>query len=198
MQRGTPPPLLSPELLGVITSRVSALKLGDPGPSGDDVAVILDAAASAPDHGRLAPWRFVVIEGAARERLGALLATSAEARHAQITAAQLEAERLKAFRAPMVMIAAAHLTPSAKVPGVEQILAVGAAVENMFLAAHALGYGAMWRTGPAAYDRAVKQGLGLEPDDHVVAFLYLGTVLASGTPRARGKLEDVVRHLHPG
>ena len=104
-------------------------------------------------------------------------------------AEEIERTGLKALRAPTIVVVAARITASPKIPDVEQIVAVGAAVQNMFLVAHGLGLGAMWKTGGAAYDPAVKAALGLEASDHVVAYLYLGTPATPGTPR-QNKLDD--------
>lgn len=182
------------DLFEAIATRASAIKLADPGPSREQLQRIIEAGARAPDHGRLAPWRFVVIEGAARDRLGNAMAESLRARDAAADEAQLQREREKVTRAPVIIAVAAHTKPGHKVPESEQVLAVAAAVENMFLTAHALGYGAMWKTGPSAYDARVKTALGLAVEDQVVAFLYLGTTAMVGKARP-GLIEDRVQWL---
>jgi nitroreductase len=100
------------------------------------------------------------------------------------SADELEKAGQKVMRAPTIVVVAARTTAPSKVPAIERIVAVGAAVQNMFLAAHALGLGAMWKTGDAAYDDKVKTALGLEASDQIVAFLYLGTAVGKGEPRA--------------
>lgn len=162
-----------------IQSRASALKLGAPSPTREHLDIILRAGIRAPDHGRLKPWRFVVLEGDARSKLADAMAELLRRKVPQVTDAQLEAERGKALRAPTIVVAAARITKG-KIPEIEQVAAVAAGVQNMFLAAHALGYGAMWKTGAAAYDDAVKVALGLLPEDQIVAMLYLGTVVIPG------------------
>jgi nitroreductase len=181
------------DLLEGIESRTSALKLGAPGPTREHIEAIVRAATRAPDHGRLRPWRFVVLEGDARVKLGDAMAAMLRSKFPDATEAQLDAERGKPMRAPTV-IAVAAKTRKGKIPEIEQVLAVGAAVQNMLLAAHALGYGAMWKTGGAAYDASVKALLGLEPEDHIVALLYLGTVTTPG-PLVQAPLEGVVSWL---
>ena len=183
------------DLVTGITSRASALKLAEPGPSSTDLDTILKAAVAAPDHGRLAPWRFVVIAGAARHRLSELFLLAKLTQTPDASPTQLDNERQKAFRAPTVIVAAAHITKDHKVPEVEQVVAVGAAVQNMLLAAYALGYGTMWRTGPAAYLPEVKRGLGLEEDNHIVGFVYVGTTSVPGQLRPRSFSEETVRVL---
>jgi nitroreductase len=169
------------DLLTGIETRASALKLSAPGPTREQIEQILRAGMRAPDHGRLRPWRFVVLEGDARKKLGDAMAELLRAKSPQATAEQLDAERNKVMRAPTIVVAAARITKG-KIPDVEQVAAVSAGVQNMFLAAHALGVGAMWKTGAAAYAASAKTALGLQPEDHIVAFLYLGTIATSGTP----------------
>jgi nitroreductase len=168
------------DVLEAIESRASAVKLSAPGPTRVHLEQIIRAGARAPDHGRLRPWRFAVMEGDARLRLGDALASMFKAKQPQATDVQLEGERAKVLRAPTIVAVAAHLMPG-KIPPSEQVWAVAAAVENMFLAANALGYGAMWKTGAGAFDANVKRALGFAAEDHIVAFLYLGTVLTAGT-----------------
>jgi nitroreductase len=177
------------DLLEAIDGRSSALRLSEPGPARTDLERILSAGGRAPDHGRLSPWRFVVIEGEARAILGGAMAEARRKTAPPPSEQELARERVKPFRAPTIVTVAARVTVNEKVPEIEQVVAVGAAVENMILAAQALGYGAMWRTGAAAYDTGVKQALGLEPTDHIVAFLYLGTALAAGPARNESVLQ---------
>ncbi len=168
------------DLLEGIQSRVSAVKLGAPGPSRDHLDQILRAGMRAPDHGRLKPWRFVVLEGEQRAKLADAMADMLRRKAPQATQAQLDAERAKPMRAPTIVVVAARIAKG-KIPEIEQIASVAAGVQNMFLVAHALGYGAMWKTGAAAYDAEVKTTLGLLPQDHIVALLYLGSVVTPGT-----------------
>lgn len=167
------------ELLSGIETRTSALKLSAPGPTREHIEQIIRAGARAPDHGRLRPWRFAVLEGAARERLGDAMARMQREKFPQSTPEQLAAERAKVMRAPTIIVVGAKITKG-KIPPIEQLGAVAAAVQNMFLAAQALGYGAMWKTGGAAYDAGVKEMYGLASEDHIVAFLYLGTTTTPG------------------
>jgi nitroreductase len=166
------------ELFDAIDSRSSAGRLTAPGPSPAEIARLLQAAERAPDHGRLKPWRFIVLDGAAREAFATAAAASKRIRIPTLTEEQLAAEREKILRSPSIVVAACIADrANTKVPEIEQVIAVGAAVENLFLAAHGLGYGVMWKTGAAAYDSAVKALLGLRPSDHIVAILHLGTRL---------------------
>jgi nitroreductase len=168
------------ELLQGIESRTSALKLSEPAPTREHLEKIIHAGTRAPDHGRLRPWRFVVLQTPdSRRQFGDSLAGMLRARMPEATQEQLDAERAKPMRAPTIIVVAAKIMKG-KIPEIEQIVAVGAAVQNMFLAANALGYGAMWKTGAGVYNAEVKRSLGLTPEDHIVALLYLGTTAAPG------------------
>ena len=163
------------ELLTAIQTRSSAARLAEPAPSPADLDQVLQAAARAPDHGRLKPWRFIVLEGATREAFTAAAAEAKRAKLPAMTAEQLAAEREKISRSPtIVVVGCAVNREQSKIPEIEQVVAVGAAAQNLFLAAHDLGYGVMWKTGAAAYDAAVKATVGLRPDDHIVAIMHLG------------------------
>ncbi len=181
------------DLLSGIESRTSALKLSAPGPTREHIERIIGAGARAPDHGRLRPWRFVVLEGDARKVLADAMAGLLQSKMPTATPEQLDAERNKPMRAPTIVVVAAHITKG-KIPEIEQVLAAGAAAQNMMLAAHALGYGAMWKTGGAAYDATVKQVLGLAAEDHIVALLYLGTIATPG-PLVYSPTDGLVRWL---
>ena len=164
------------ELIDAITTRRSAARLAAPGPNEAELDTLLDAANRAPDHGRLRPWRLRVLDASARQALAQAVADARRRRDPAATEEQLEKEREKFLRSPTLLLAACVVRrDQPKVPVIEQILATGAAVENLILAAHALGYAAMWKTGPAAYDVAVKAAVGLAPEDHVAGFVHLGT-----------------------
>lgn len=163
-------------VLSAIDSRVSAVRFGEPGPSKEHIKRILQAGVRGPDHGRLAPWRFIVLEGEARNKLGEAMARTLAASSAGVGEENISRERQKPLRAPTVIVAAARTVWHDKVPEIEQVIAVGAAVQNMLLAVHELGYGAAWKTGAAAYASIVKTALGLDEGDHIVGFIYLGSV----------------------
>lgn len=165
------------ELFDAIATRSSAGRLTEPGPSPAEIERLIQAAERAPDHGRMRPWRFTVLTGGNRDAFAAAAALAKRARLPAMTDEQLGAEREKVLRSPVLIVVGCVVGATAKVPEIEQIVAVGAAVENLFLAAHDLGYGVMWKTGAAAYDPAVKSVVGLAVHDHIVAILHLGTRL---------------------
>ena len=163
------------DALTLLETRSSTGALVAPAPSRAELERIITLAMRAPDHGRLRPWRFLVIEGEGRKALGEALVQALLARQPDAPAPLLDKEREKPLRAPMILVAAAMLTDHPKVPQVEQLLAVGAATQNVMLALPALGYGGIWRTGEPSYDPVVKRALGLAHHDAIVGFLYIGT-----------------------
>jgi nitroreductase len=166
------------ELFAALQTRSSAGRLAEPGPTPEHLEMLLAAAARAPDHGRLKPWRLIVLKDTLREAFTAAAVEAKRARLPDITAEQLASERGKITRSPtIVVVGCAVNREQTKVPEIEQVVAAGAAAQNLFLAAHDLGYGVMWKTGAAAYDPAVKTALGLRPDDHIVAIMHLGARL---------------------
>lgn len=170
------------DLINALQARVSSPKLTEPGPSRSDVETLLKCAVRAPDHGRLKPWRFVVVEGEGLVALGGLFEQALLAKDPSASEQKREKAKAMPLRSPMVIVVIANVTTSHKVPVVEQIAATAAAVQNMQLAAIEQGYGAMWRTGDMASSSVVKKHFSLEPEDQIVAYLYLGTPV--GEPRA--------------
>jgi nitroreductase len=182
------------DVIEAIDTRTSALKLGDPAPSQEQINRILQSAIRAPDHGRLTPWRFIVLQQEGQRVLGEAIARAFKRNVPEATEEQLEAQRNKVRRAPLVIVVAASVRKGHKVPEIEQQLAVAAGVQNMILTAQALGLGALWKTGAPAYDADVKAALGLISTDHIVAFLYIGTPVAA-VPSRPNSLEGLVRWL---
>jgi nitroreductase len=163
------------ELFDAVQTRSSAARLSEPGPTPADLDKLLKAAERAPDHGRLRPWRFIVLEGALRQAFTAAAAEAKRVRLPAMTEEQVAGERDKMNRSPaIVVVGCAVNREQTKIPEIEQVVAVGAAAENLFLAAHDMGYGVMWKTGAAAYDPQVKAALGLRSDDHIIAIMHLG------------------------
>jgi nitroreductase len=166
------------DIMEALHSRVSvpAKLLTDPAPEGDDLNAILRAAVTAPDHAGLQPWKFVLIRGDARRRFGDLLAECFKNREKDPDEAKVERQRTKPLRSPLIIVVVARIQPDhPKVPKIEQILSAGCAAEHMQLAARTLGYGSVWLTGAGAYDWNVNEALGLDLDDQIVGFLYIGT-----------------------
>ena len=175
------------QAIDLLLRRRSAQTLTEPGPDAAALELLLASAARAPDHGRLRPWRFIVIRGEARARFGELLAQQLQRARPTSSPESIERERRKAYRAPLIIAVAAVKDPQASVPMLEQILAAGAAAGNILLAAQALGFGAVWKTGGAAYDEQVKRDLGLAAEDALIAFLYVGSEPPTGNEPPAGQ-----------
>ncbi len=158
----------------VLTSRVSNNMLTEPVPEGRDLELIMEAATHAPDHGRLRPWRFVVIKGAAREAFADVLAAATKARKPEATEGDLKTLRNKFLMQPMIIAVGAKVTEG-KIPEIEQVLSTGAAAMNVLNAIHALGYAGKWVTGDNCYDPKVNEALGFRHPDRLIGFIYVGT-----------------------
>lgn len=174
--------------LDAIYSRQSAraVTLADPAPAGDDLAEILQAGMTAPDHGALRPWRFKIIGGTARERLGDVFAEALILREPHSDKAALDNIRSKPLRSPLIVAVCAEIMEDhPKVPAVEQVVAAACAAQNVITAAHAKGYGAIMLSGWPAYDDHVKGALGLGRKDAIVTFIYMGTPDGSGPTKDR-------------
>ncbi len=167
------------DALEAIFARRSVGRLGEPAPSDDDLHTILRAAAAAPDHKLLRPLRLIVLTGPAKDDFGAVLVSAYTARCAALGVAPdptvIEKEANKLGRAPVVVVVAAADTTNGRIPFVEQEATAAAAAQNILLAATALGYGSMWRTGEPADDPVVKAALGLAEGDTVTGFVYVGS-----------------------
>ncbi len=163
---------------------VMARNMTGPGPDAQQLETLLSIGARVPDHGKLAPWRFIVLQGEARGKLGA------------IAAAALDDETIAGHyeRAPCVVAVLACPVEHPKIPRSEMILSAGAACMNLLTAAQSMGFAAQWLTGAAAYEDAVLKALGGETGDEIAGFIYIGTPSEPPSERARPALEDIVRH----
>jgi nitroreductase len=174
---------LSNSVIETIVSRSSTKKFSDEAVSRDDIEAMLTAAVRAPDHGMLAPWRFIVLQGESRAILGSAMSAALRSRMPEADAETLDREASKAWRSPVLIVVVAEPKAHPKVPEVEQLVAVGAAIQNLWLAAHSMGYGAAWKTGSHAYDSGVKNALGLRPEDHVIGFVHVGHPISKAPVR---------------
>ena len=165
-------------VLDVLLARrsIPAQCLTGPGPDDAQLAVALDAAMRAPDHGRMLPWRFKLIRGAAKDRFADILVAAALAHDPATPQRQLDKIRSRPQHAPLVIAVSARFRDNPKVPEIEQTIAVGAAVMNLLNALHAQGFGAVMLTGPSVYDPAVANSLGYGADERLIAFVYVGTI----------------------
>lgn len=151
----------------------------EPGPSAAQVGTLVRLAARVPDHGKLGPWRFVVIEGEGRRRAGeALAGLSADAQSQQIA-------RQTFLRAPVCVMVVSAAAAHPKIPEWEQVLSAGAACFALELSAHAMGFGACWLTGWPCYDERARAALGLAAHERIAGFIHIGTPTETPTERVR-------------
>ncbi|MCW8884242.1 MAG: nitroreductase [Motiliproteus sp.] len=164
------------DAIELLLNRVSTPNLSEPGPNPEQLQVIFQSALRAPDHAALRPWRFITVEGGAREALGKVFQQAAKNDDSEIDDAKFNKLGKMALRAPLLIVVVAKLSGHPKVPVVEQQVSAGAAAQNMLLAAFAQGVGAMWRTGEMAYHPEVKKALGLAVEEQIIGYLYLGAM----------------------
>jgi nitroreductase len=170
----------------------SAKAMTRPGPSPAQVETLLAAASRVPDHGKLFPWRFILFEGEARQRMGALLVESLTASEPQASPERLDQERGRFLRSPLVIGVVSRVRESIPIPEWEQILSAGAVCHTLLIAAHAMGFVANWITEWCAYHPMVKDRLGLKSGERIAGFVYIGTSAVALEERVRPQLDTLV------
>jgi len=171
---------------------VKPIELSGPAPSAAEIDTLLTIASRVPDHGKLTPWRFIVFEGDARARAGETIAQVFKATHPEATADQVEFEKKRLARAPLVVAVVSRAAPHVKIPEWEQVLSAGAAAMSLVLAAHAHGFAANWITEWYAYDRHVLDALGLGANEKIAGFVHIGRPAQPPEDRPRPPLADIV------
>ncbi|WCN13400.1 nitroreductase [Marinomonas mediterranea] len=166
---------MSKDFITFMRNRVSEPKLSTPAPTKEEWIDVLEAASRAADHGGLKPWRFKVYEGEGRQKVGEIYWQHAKSEVDSLPEDKKDSFIKKAFRAPQVLLVYTHVVEHPKVPAAEQVMAVSAAAQQALLGLSALGYGAMWRTGPACFTEQTNDLLGLEKTDQIVGLIYVGT-----------------------
>jgi nitroreductase len=190
---------LDSKTIDFLTTRRStvARMMGDPGPNDDELRQIMEAGMRVPDHGRLTPWRFIVIRGDARDTIGDVIVNSFKRNNPDAIQEQIEIEQERLTRAPIVIAVVSRVHREHKIPVWEQILSSGAACQTMLIAAQSTGYAAQWLTEWYAYDSDVKKAIGAEADDEIAGFVYLGNPLGELTDRARPIYDHIVSEWSP-
>ena len=173
----------------------SAKAMTAPGPDESQLKTILRAASRVPDHGKLSPWRFIVIEGDARRRMGNLLAETLQVDDPAVSVERLEIERGRFLRAPVVVAVVSRVREAIPIPEWEQILSAGATCQTMLIAAHALGFVANWITEWPAYHPIIRERLGLRAGERIAGFVYIGTSSVPLEERVRPQLDAIVTHF---
>jgi nitroreductase len=183
----------SPTITLLQTRRsLKANELTGPGPSAADLDTLLTIASRVPDHGKLAPWRFIVFEGDGRLKAGDAIAAAFVVKYPESKQDQIDYERQRFTRAPLVIGVVSRAVPHVKIPEWEQVMSSGAATMNLVVAAHALGFGAAWLTEWYAYDRSVLDALGLAPHEQIAGFVHIGRPTHAPEDRPRPDLADIV------
>ncbi|MBS0293879.1 MAG: nitroreductase family protein [Proteobacteria bacterium] len=199
VQRLTAPP--ADWLASLLQARQTILpkRLGAPGPEAAQLQAILAAAAHAPDHGCLLPWRFVFVPQDARQALAEAFAQALRERDAAATPEQQAQAREKAYRAPVLLLLVVDtLGGDAGIPPAERILSAGCAVQNLLLSATALGFGSALTSGKALQSRALRTLFALAEGEQALCFVSLGTVLSRKPPRVRPAPAQYLGTLVPG
>jgi nitroreductase len=190
------PPILNrpaPQTVDLLLSRRSgsAKTMTGPGPSPEELHTILRAASRVPDHGKLFPWRFIVIEGEARARLGGVLLESLR-RTESVSEERAAVEAARFLRAPVIVCVVSRVREGIAIPEWEQLLSAGAVCQTMLIAATALGYVANWITEWCAYHPLVRDRLGLKSGERIAGFVYIGKSTVALEERPRPDLEKIV------
>jgi nitroreductase len=181
--------------LDVLNQRrsVPSRQLGEPGPDDAQLRELLVAAIRVPDHGRLVPWRLVLIRGDARAKLGYALADMHLRHEPEAPPAVIDKDRSRFDFAPLIVAVIARIEDDhPKVPVQEQLLSAGLVAYNLLLGAQAQGFGAQWLTGWSAYDREAAALLGLAENERIVAYVHIGTAREPAPERTRPALDDVL------
>jgi len=182
------------KLIDYLSTRrsIPAFQLGEPGPSRAEVEDMLKLASRVPDHGKLAPWRFIVYRGEERQRISEDMAKIALADRPDLSEEMIRVENTRLTRAPVVVAVVSRAAPHVKVPEWEQVLSAGAVCLNLLMAANAHGYASNWITEWYAFDPRAHALLGVEPQEKVAGFIHIGTPTVPPTERPRPELSEIV------
>ena len=183
--------------LDVLLTRrsVKAMDLQEPGPDDTTLQRILSAGLRVPDHGKLGPWRLIVFQGTARSRFGEVLKTRYRQLYADASDEQLEQQRARFERAPVVIAVVSVVRSGIKIPEWEQQLSAGAVCQNLLVAATLAGFRAQWLTEWYAFDAAIDEALELEaPHERIAGFIYVGSSASVPAERSRPTADTVVRY----
>jgi nitroreductase len=180
--------------LDLLKTRRSAppIILTTPGPTAQELDLLLTIAARVPDHGKLAPWRFIIFEGEARDRAGELIAAVFAAKNPGADAAQIAGERKRLALAPLVIAVVSRAAPHVKIPEWEQVLSAGAVCMNLVVAANAMGFATTWLTEWYGYDRAALTALGLAENEKIAGFIHIGRAPSPREDRVRPEVGALV------
>lgn len=187
----------APQTLDLLLSRRSgsAKAMKGPGPSPEQVRTLITCASRVPDHGKLAPWRFIVFEGEARQRFGDRLVEALKESEPGASGERVAQEQNRLMRAPLVIAVVSRVRPNIPIPEWEQVLSAGASCQTLLIAAHAMGFVASWITEWYAYDRHVTEAMGLQDGERVAGFVYVGQPADALVDRPRPALDTIISYF---
>jgi nitroreductase len=195
------PPLnvAAPRTIDLLLSRRSgsAKAMRGPGPSEEQIRTLVACASRVPDHGKLTPWRFLIIKGEARGSLGDALVAALMKTEPETSGERIALEQRRFLRAPVIIAVVSRVREAIPIPEWEQILSAGAACMTMCIAAHAMGFVANWITEWPAYHPVVRDALGLHAGERIAGFVYLGHPVEPLVDRPRPRFEDVAEEWAP-
>lgn len=182
------------KLIDYLSTRrsIPAFQMSGPGPSKGEVEDILKLATRVPDHGKLAPWRFIVYRGAERQRISEALAKIAMADKPDLSEEMVKVENTRLTRAPVVIAVVSRAAPHVKIPEWEQLMSAGAVCLNLVMAANAHGYASNWLTEWYAYDKRAYPILGVNEGERIAGFVHIGTPTVPPMERPRPELSEIV------
>lgn len=186
-----------PNAINFLKTRNSsrAQDLGPPAPTDTQLSEMLGIAARVPDHGMMKPWRFIVLSQQTRGPLVEKLVANFRAGNPNAPEQDAEKQKLRFLSSPVIVTVVARTAPNPKVPEIEQLLSAGAACMNLLHAANALGFGANWLTGWAAFDKSSKELFGLKDNEQIVGFIHIGTPKTEPFNRPRPELSEIVSKI---
>lgn len=171
---------------------IPAFQMREPGPSKEEVEAMLTLASRVPDHGKLAPWRFIVYAGPVRERISLELAAIRRGDQPDLSEEMVKVEETRFTRAPVVIAVVSRAAPHAKIPEWEQVMSAGAVCLNLLMAANAHGYVSNWLSEWMAFDERAFPILGFHPGEKVAGFIHIGSTDFPVVDRPRPELADIV------
>jgi nitroreductase len=188
------------ETLDLLAARrsVAPVALSGPGPDAAELETLLRIASRVPDHGKLAPWRFIVFQGEARERAGDIVARAFAQKEPDAGEVRFAAERKRMTMAPLIVGVVSRAAAHGKIPLWEQEMSVGAVCMNMLIAAHAMGYAGCWLTNWFSYDADVLAQFGVAADERMAGFVHIGRAVTKPDDRPRPPLSDIVTYFPAG
>jgi nitroreductase len=187
------------EMISLLKTRRSfpSMNLVEPGPTPEQLTDLLTIASRVPDHGKLAPWRFILFRGDARAAAGEATAAVLKKNRPDIDEKSLAHETNRFLRSPLVVAVVSRAAPHAKIPEWEQLMSAGAVAMNLIVAANAMGFATQWLTEWVTYDAEARRVLGLAETERLVGLVYVGTPNTEPFERPRPALADIVSEWAP-